>query len=259
MTYEFDADKYIQASSHQRQWGNNLIKQLQLKGNERILDLGCGDGELTARLAELVPDGLVLGIDASKNMITSAQEKHNVENVIFQLMDINDMNFKNEFDVVFSNAALHWVKDHNKLLANIRNCLRKEGVLLFNFAADGNCTNFLKVIKRAISEKKYQSYFSDFDWPWYMPNVNEYKKILNQANFRETNVWSENVDKYFSNSEEMVKWIDQPSLVPFIQYVDIPDKRIFRNSVIEQMIIETSQPDGKCFETFRRINVFAKK
>lgn len=259
MTFEFDADKYIQASSHQRQWGNKLIQQLHLIGNERILDLGCGDGELTAQLAELVPDGSVLGIDASKNMITSAQKKHNIENVKFQLMDINEINFINEFDVVYSNAVLHWIKDHNKLLANVKNSLRKDGVLLFNFAADGNCSYFMKVIKRAILEKKYQSYFSNFDWPWYMPTANEYKKILNQANFTETNAWSENVDKYFSNSEEMIQWIDQPSLVPFLQYVDIPDKRTFRNSVIEQMIIETSQSDGTCFETFRRINVFAKK
>ena len=259
MTFEFDADKYIKASSHQRQWGNKLIQQLNLKGNERILDLGCGDGGLTAQLAELVPDGSVIGIDASKNMITSARENHNLENIRFHLMDINDMNFKDEFDVVFSNAALHWVKDHNKLLANVYNSLKAEGVLFFNFAADGNCINFFKVIRRAIVEKKYQKYFHDFDWPWYMPAVNEYRKILNQANFSEANVWSENGDKYFSNSEEMINWIDQPSLVPFLKLVEIPDKRAFRDYVIEQMIVETSQPDGTCFEKFQRINVFAKK
>jgi len=259
MTFEFDADKYIKASSHQRQWGNKLIQQLNLKGHERILDLGCGDGELTAHLAELVPDGSVIGIDASKNMITSAQNNHKAENIEFQLMDINDMDFHEEFDVIFSNAALHWIKDHNELLANARKSLRKEGVLLFNFAADGNCTNFLKVIKRAIVEKKYQSYFRDFDWPWYMPTENEYRKILNLANFSETSVFTENADRYFSNSEEMIKWLDQPSLVPFLKFVEIHDKRAFRDYVIEHMIIETSQHDGRCFETFRRINVFAKK
>ena len=57
----------------------------------------------------------------------------------------------------------------------------------------------------------------------------------------------------------MIKWIDQPSLVPFLEFVDLPDKQTFRDSVVKQMIIETSRPDGTCFETFRRINVFAKK
>jgi trans-aconitate 2-methyltransferase len=259
MTFEFDAEKYIKASSHQRQWGNKLIQQLNLKGNERILDLGCGDGELTALLAELVPNGFVLGIDASKNMIKSAQENHKAENMRFELMDINDLNFKDEFDVVFSNASLHWIKDHKTLLSNVRRSMRKEGILLFNFAADGNCSNFFKVIRRAIAEKKYQMYFINFDWPWYMPTVNEYKKILNHENFNETKVWSENAERYFPNSGEMVKWIDQPSLVPFLSFVDVPDKQTFRDFVIEQMIIETSQPDGTCFETFRRINAFAKK
>ena len=174
-------------------------------------------------------------------------------------MDINDMNFNNEFDVIFSNAALHWVKDHNRLLAQVHKSLKENGTLFFNFAAEGNCTNFLKVIRRAIVEEKYEKYFRNFYWPWYMPNVNEYKKILNQANFSKAKVWTENADKYFPNPEEMVKWIDQPSLVPFLKFVEIHDKRAFRDYVIEHMIIETSQPDGTCFEKFQRINVFANK
>ena len=174
-------------------------------------------------------------------------------------MDINDMDFNDEFDVIFSNAALHWVIDHNKLLAKVHKSLRNEGTLFFNFAADGNCTNFLKVIRRAIVEEKYEKYFRDFNWPWYMPTVNEYRKILNQAYFSIADVRTENADKYFTNQEEMIKWIDQPSLVPFLKFVEIHDKRAFRDYVIEHMIIETSQPDGTYFENFQRINVFAKK
>lgn len=69
MPYEFDAERYKQASAHQRSWGERLIAELALKGHEHILDLGCGDGRLTAQLAEQVPQGHVLGIDASQNMI----------------------------------------------------------------------------------------------------------------------------------------------------------------------------------------------
>ena len=65
MAFEFDAEKYKKASTHQRQWGKKLILELNLKGAERILDLGSGDGGITVRLAELVPDGLVIGVDAS--------------------------------------------------------------------------------------------------------------------------------------------------------------------------------------------------
>ena len=259
MTFEFDAEKYKKASAHQRQWGKKLIAELDLKGDERILDLGCGDGGITAQLAELVPNGLVVGIDASQSMIESAQKNYKAENVRFDLMDINTIDFEDEFDVVFSNATLHWVKNHNKLLANVHKSLKAEGILRFNFAADGNCSHFFKVIRRVMAEKKYAEYFGDFDWPWYMPSVDEYEKNLKHFCFKEAKVWSENADRYFPDAETMTKWIDQPSIVPFLKGVDDVDKQPFRNAVVEQMVKETTQPDGTCFETFRRINVFAKK
>ena len=69
MPYEFDAKRYERSSSHQQDWGQRLIGELHLTGSERILDLGCGDGRLTAQLAERVSQGHVLGIDVSRNMI----------------------------------------------------------------------------------------------------------------------------------------------------------------------------------------------
>jgi trans-aconitate methyltransferase len=110
-----------------------------------------------------------------------------------------------------------------------------------------------------MAEKKYAEYFDDFDWPWYMPSVGKYEKILKQFGFKEAKVWGENADKFFHDVEAMTKWINQPSIVPFLKCIDEPDKRSFRDMVTERMIEETIQDDGRCFETFRRINVFAKK
>ena len=143
MTYEFDGDKYKKASSHQKEWGNRLISELSFKGNEHVLDLGCGDGTLTARLAELVPRGLVLGIDSSQGMIdTSGKNERN--NLKFEKIDINQIDFKEEFDLIFSNATLHWIKDHSSLLSKVYDSLKQGGTVRFNFAAAGNCSNFFK-------------------------------------------------------------------------------------------------------------------
>ncbi len=259
MTFEFDAEKYKRASAHQRQWGKKLIAELDLKGNERILDLGCGDGCITAQLAELVPNGLTVGIDASQSMIDSAEKSHKAENMRFDLTDINDINFENEFDIIFSNATLHWIKDHNKLLANVYKSLKADGTARFNFAADGNCSHLFKVIKQVMAQKEYVGYFDKFDWPWYMPAISDYENLLEKSDFKEAKVWCENADRYFDNAEEMIRWIDQPSIVPFLKCVDDVDKQPFRDAVVEEMVKETSQPDGTCFETFRRINIFAKK
>ena len=75
MTHEFNGRKYEKASTHQKEWGAKLIAELELRGRERVLDLGCGDGVLTVQITDLVPRGEVVGIDASRGMIGSGHEK----------------------------------------------------------------------------------------------------------------------------------------------------------------------------------------
>jgi trans-aconitate methyltransferase len=257
--FEFDGEKYKQASEQQKAWGKKLIAELQFEGGQKILDLGCGDGVLTAELAKFVPDGFVLGIDASESMIETARKDHAGANVRFELLDINAIDFESEFDLVFSNATLHWVKDHRKLLRNVLRILKDKGAARFQFAGDGNCSNLIRILKEVTSAKEYASYFSEFDWPWYMPAVDEYRSLLDEAAFSEKKVWSENADKHFVSAEAMTKWIDQPSLVPFLGYVAENDRQRFRDAVVGRMIEETIQDDGTYFETFRRINVLARK
>ena len=258
MNFEFDGKEYEQASAHQKEWGTRLIKELHLQGNERVLDLGCGDGALTATLAELVPRGEVVGIDASKSMIETAR-KHQATNLKFLLMDIDILGFNDEFDVVVSNATLHWVKDHNRLLETVYRSLHKSGILRFNFAGEGNCSHFIRVIEETMRHPAFERYFSDFQWPWYMPSVKEYRELIQQHRFREIKVWGENADRLFPDREAMIKWIEQPSLVPFLANVGGNDRPSFQRFVIGRMIEETIREDGQCFETFRRVNVFAKK
>lgn len=257
-TYEFNGEKYKKASAHQKEWGNSLIAELNLNGNESILDLGCGDGILTRELSELVPNGRVIGIDSSKGMIETAK-KSTAENLSFVLMDINRLDFENEFDVIFSNAALHWVKDHGKLLKNCYSALKNGGMILWDFAGDGNCSNFFAVVRHLMQSDEYGAYFNGFEWPWYMPDITEYKELIGRSGFTCYHVEEVNRDRYFSNSDEMIRWIDQPSLVPFIAHIPEKLRAGFRNSVISSMLDRTKQPDGTCFETFRRIHIVAYK
>ena len=258
MTHEFDGKKYEKASAHQKEWGVKLISELSLKGNERVLDLGCGDGANTSLMAEILPNGEVVGIDASKGMIDAAEPKEK-DNLRFILMDIDAIEFENEFDVIYSNAALHWVKDHHRLLKNVHKALRIGGRLRFNFAGDGNCSHFFKVIREAMKMDEFTSYFKRFSWPWYMPSIDEYSQLVKKSELKDEKVWGENADRFFPDTETLIGWIDQPSIVPFLSCVSDTRKVDFRSFVIEKMIEETRQDDGRCFETFRRINLFAEK
>jgi trans-aconitate 2-methyltransferase len=258
MTYEFDAKKYEKASSHQKEWGGRIIEELDLQGSERILDLGCGDGTLTVQLSKLVPNGEVLGIDASHGMIEAAELKQ-TENLRFVLMDINNLEINHQFDIVFSNATLHWVKDHQRLFSNVQRILHPGGVVRFNFAGDGNCSFFYKVIRESMALSGFAKYFEKFTWPWYMPAVEDYRALVKGAGFHTAQVWGENADRFFPDAEALIKWIDQPSLVPFMACIAEQDKAPFRDYVVRRMIEETEQADGTCFETFRRINLLARK
>ena len=90
-----------------------------------------------------------------------------------------------------------------------------------------------------------------------MPCKTEYEELAASEEFREFSVTEEMADRTFADAGEMIRWIDQPSLVPFIQRVPEEKKEAFRTEVIEEMLRKTLRSDGTCFETFRRIRVNA--
>ena len=110
-----------------------------------------------------------------------------------------------------------------------------------------------------MSLREYASHFAEFKWPWYMPSVGEYSTVMEGSGLHDARVWGENADRFFPDSEAISKWMAQPSLVPFLAHVPDRDKTSFREYVIKRMIEGTRQDDGRCFETFRRINVSAHK
>ena len=114
-TYRWDSRDYELHSSGQRRWARELIAKLSLEGTEELLDIGCGDGKVTAEIAGLLGEGRVIGIDSSESMIALATTRYppaDHSNLSFRLMDAVNMHFDGLFDVVFSNAALHWVRNH---------------------------------------------------------------------------------------------------------------------------------------------------
>ena len=174
-------------------------------------------------------------------------------------MDVNFMDFEKRFDLIFSNAALHWIIDHKNLLERSYRALKTNGKIAWNFAGGGTCSNFFEVIREKMKSNKYAEYFKDFEWPWFMPSKAEYIELIKSVNFSKAEVSEKNEDRFFADKEEMIRWIDQPSIVPFIKQIPDELKEEFRSEVVEEMISRTIQPDGRCFETFRRINVTAVK
>jgi trans-aconitate 2-methyltransferase len=254
----FDGEKYRAASAHQKEWGTKVIADLPLTGRERILDLGCGDGALTAELAVRVPEGMVVGIDSSPSMIAAASRVTR-PNLRFELLDMSRMNCEEQFDAVFSNSALHWVKDHNDLLRRVLCALKPGGFARFNFPGHGNCATFNDTVRQVMALPNYAPGFRTFDWPWYMPTPDAYYRLTSALPCRDLEVHGENADRFFPDAEAMIRWIDQPCLVPFLPHVAPAERESFRAQVIERMLQATRHADGRCFELFRRVHVFFRK
>ncbi len=102
-------------------------------------------------------------------------------------------------------------------------------------------------------------HFREFDWPWYMPTISDYALLIEDALYSEKRIWGENADRYFPTVDAMTQWVDQPSLVPLLKCVATEDKGPFREYAVRRMIEKTKQENGTCFETFRRVNLFARK
>ena len=149
--------------------GVPLIELLAPKAGERILDLGCGDGVLARRLMDLGCD--VLGVDASPAMVEAARSR----GVSAQVMDGHDLPFHEEFDAVFSNAALHWMLEPDEVLRRIRQSLRSGGRFVAELGGQGNLTQVLIGLHRVL---KANGYDPESVQPWYFPSAEEYRERL---------------------------------------------------------------------------------
>ncbi|MBM3278188.1 MAG: class I SAM-dependent methyltransferase [Candidatus Handelsmanbacteria bacterium] len=124
-----------------QQWAEELLPKLRLRGDESLLDLGCGDGKITALLAARLPRGQVLWVDLSPAMIELAQSRFPpaaYPNLAIVQMDPAHLTLEPRFDRVFSNATLHWVANHLAVLQGVRACLRPGGRILFQMGGRGN-------------------------------------------------------------------------------------------------------------------------
>ena len=182
--YRWDPEDYRNSSAAQQRMAMELLSGVQLRGDERVLDIGCGDGKITAYIAGLVPRGSVLGIDQSGEMIAFAREAFPPQdhpNLSFDVGDASHLDFSEEFDIVFSNSALHWVLDHGPVLAGIERSLKPGGKIFLQMGGRGNATQTSEALVVLLSQTRWSRYFTDFSFPYGFYAPEEYREWLKQA------------------------------------------------------------------------------
>jgi trans-aconitate 2-methyltransferase len=185
--YAWDAGDYERHSVAQQGWARELIAKLALRGDERVLDVGCGDGKVTAEIASAVPSGCVVGIDNSASMVGLARTRLHagwISNLAFCLADALDLPFCSAFDVAFSNATLHWVRDHPRVLRSIRRSLRAGGRVLLQMGGRGNAAALLDTLQEVVALPAWRECFTGFSFPYAFYGPEQYAPWLREARLR---------------------------------------------------------------------------
>ena len=176
---KWDAGLYDDKHSFVWKLAAGVLELLNAQSGERILDLGCGTGHLTARIAET--GALVVGVDRSPDMIRQAKEKY--PSLKFEVMDAREIALDGKFDAVFSNATLHWIKEPERVIAGIGKLLRPGGRFVAEFGGKGNTAELLKAVQHAWRKLGIAG---PAPHPWYYPSLAEYASLLEQHGFEVT-------------------------------------------------------------------------
>lgn len=244
--YDWDAAGYVRASAEQQNWGRELLDKLGLEGGESVLDIGCGDGRLTAALARRVPAGSVLGVDVSENMIAFAREQYGAAahpNLRFQVEDARALPFRDEFDVVFSNAALHWIRGHRPVLAGVQRSLKRGGRALLQMGGRGNAAEVLEVLDEMLGSERWRNHFAGFDFPYGFYGLEEYEAWLREAGLRPVRVELIPKDMKHDGGAGLARWIGSTWL-PYVGRVP-EDRRAEFVADFARRYLGRHPPDGR--------------
>ena len=260
-SYQWDAGHYARHSGSQYAWGLELIAKLNLTGHETVLDVGCGDGKLTAAIAEHLPQGSVIGIDSSKEMVELAgrrQADYPPARLKFEHLDVRELAECNRFDRVFSNAVLHWIKDHPPVLVRVAKALKSGGRLLFQMGGRGNAAQVLETLE-ALIKHKWAGYFAGFTFPYGFYGPQTYSQWLAEAGLKAVRVELIAKDMRHKGKEGFAGWI-RSTWLPYLERVPPRDKESFIADIVESYLAQhPPDDDGTVHVQMKRLEVEAVK
>ena len=206
---DWNAERYHQISSPQQAWGKRVLDRLALQGFERVLDLGCGTGRVTAEIAERVPRGGVVGVDRSAAMLETARPwlREHAPRAALVRADGAALPFKRVFDAVFSGATFHWIPDHGALFRSIIQALKPGGRLNAQCGGEGNLAVLKSRADRLMRDPRFAPYFEDWIEPTYYADIASTERRLAAAGFADITVWIEAAPTTFDGPDEFRQFI----------------------------------------------------
>ncbi|MBS0615703.1 MAG: methyltransferase domain-containing protein [Verrucomicrobia bacterium] len=254
------AKEYHELSFAQQDAAIEFLKHLNISSKDNILDVGCGNGRITAQLATIANHGFVLGIDISPEMIKFASEhfsKDSYPNLQFQLGEAENFCFEHQFDIIFSSFVLQWVQNKNVFLKNCYSSLSKKGLLAITMPL---CISqeLQKSIDVVIALSDWASFFKDFHPGWFFINSDEFKDCVVENGFKIKYCFSHIQEVSFPSRSSIEKYI--LLWFPFLKPLPRKKQKIFFKQIIDEYLKTVSiQPDGSVKLRIPRLDIIAEK
>ncbi len=243
----WNAETYARNGAFVPAFGAGVVEWLAPLAGERILDLGCGDGTLSATIA--ASGARVTGVDGSADFVTAARAK----GIDARLGDAHDLRFEREFEAVFSNAALHWMLEPERVIAGVFRALVPGGRFVGELGGEGNVATIFAAMQAALAERGIDA---KERFPWYFPSAAAYGQLLQSGGFTLERI--ESFARPTPLVSGMAAWLDTFAQ-PFFLDMDPAQRAAVTGDVVRRLAPSLRDARGEWVADYVRVRFIARK
>ncbi|WP_222536438.1 methyltransferase domain-containing protein [Pedobacter polysacchareus] len=228
----------------------DLLKLINKRENLKVIDLGCGTGELSLKLQQELPGSKILGIDASKEMLMEAATYEN-ENLHFEQLDIKSkIESGEQYDLIFSNAALQWLDQHEQLWPEIIKTLKPGGQLLVQIPS--NHDHFThQTLKKIARENPFKAALKGWERSTAVLDIGDYAQLLFKNGAKEMTIYEKVYPHILADANAIVEWTSGTAMIPYLEHLPEDLKLQFANEYKNRL--QQQYPEKPVFYPFKRI------
>ena len=206
MSRDWDAATYARVATPQLEWARPVIERLDLRGDETVLDAGCGSGGVTRLLIDRLPRGHVIAVDAAPSMVEHARAALGERAAVFQ-SELQELVLDESVDAVFSNAVFHWVPDHDLLFRRMHDALRPGGRMVAQCGGAGNVERFHGLAAEVGAREPFAEHLEGWSGPWNFAGPETTRERLLRAGFGEAETWLEPAPVHPPEPREFIRTV----------------------------------------------------